>query len=100
MEEENNNVDTDTVMADGEAEGEIEAQDLEKNENKLDPSGLHFQNSKQNEQTDVRGAQPSLRNVLSDPMTYVSLPYQSSNFYLFIYFCILCFTALFIKLLN
>lgn len=69
MEEENNNVDTDTDMADGEAEGEIEAQDLEKNGNKLDPSGLHFQNSKQNEQTDVGGAQPSLRNVLSDPMT-------------------------------
>lgn len=69
MEEENSNEDMDTVMADGNVKGEIEAQDLEKNGKKLDPSGLHFQNSKQNEQIKVGGAQPSLRNVLSDPMT-------------------------------
>lgn len=69
MEQENSNADMDTVTADGEAEGETETQDLEKNRNKLDPLELHFQNSKQNEQINVGVAQPSLRTVLSDPMT-------------------------------
>lgn len=69
MEEENSNADMDTVMADGDAKCETEAQHLEKNGKKLDSSGLLFQNSKQNEQINVGGAQPSLRNVLSDPMT-------------------------------
>lgn len=59
----------DTVTADGEAEGETKTQDLEKNRNKLDPLELHFQNLKQNEQINVEVAQPSLRTVLSDPMT-------------------------------
>lgn len=69
MEEENSNADMDTVMADDDAKGENETQDLEKNGKKLASSGLLFQNSKQNEQINVEGAQPSLRNVLSDPMT-------------------------------